>query len=137
MKKAIAMTLSASLLTAGCATSSGNISASYVSPMQYHAYECDQIMAEAGRIRVRVNELTGHLDQAANNDKMLVGVGLILFWPALLAVGGNKQQEMEFARLKGEYEALQSAAIQKRCQAAMATPASAIRPTSLPVDPPK
>jgi hypothetical protein len=83
--------------------------------MQYQQYDCEQIGAEINRIRVRVSQLGGRLDEAASNDKAIVGVGLILFWPALFAVGGTKQQEAEYARLKGEYEALEQAAIQKKC----------------------
>ena len=39
---------------------------------------------------------------------------MILFWPALFALGGTKQQEAEYARLKGEYDAVQQAAIAKK-----------------------
>ena len=44
-----------------------------------------------------------------------MGVGMILFWPALFALGGTKEQEAEYGRLKGEYEAIQQAAIAKKC----------------------
>ena len=46
---------------------------------------------------------------------MITGAGLILFWPALFFIGGTKEQEAEYARLKGEYEALDKVAIQKNC----------------------
>jgi len=55
------------------------------------------------------------LDQAAQNDAGIMAVGLILFWPVLFALGGTKQQEAEYARLKGEYDAAEQAAIQKKC----------------------
>jgi hypothetical protein len=60
-------------------------------------------------------QLGGCLDQAANNDKAIVGGGLILFWPALFMVGGTKAQEAEYGRLRGEFEAVQKAAIEKKC----------------------
>ena len=44
-------------------------------------------------------------------------VGLVLFWPALFALGGTKQQEAELARLKGEYDAVQATATSKKCAA--------------------
>ncbi|MFN5047768.1 hypothetical protein [Roseateles sp.] len=98
-----------------CSTASKDISAAYVSPMQYQAYDCQQLVAESQRIQSRYVELGGRLDQAASNDKALVGVGMILFWPALFALGGTKQQEAEYSRLKGEYEAVSQSSIQKRC----------------------
>lgn len=115
MKKTISLILCVSTALAGCATASKNIAASYVSPMQYQSYDCGQIASEAQRIQGRVNQLGGRLDEAASNDKMLTGVGLILFWPAFFALGGTKQQEAEYARLTGEYDAVQQAAVVRKC----------------------
>ena len=42
MKKIIAVVLSAAMLTA-CATAPDKIQASYVSPIQYYGYDCEQI----------------------------------------------------------------------------------------------
>jgi hypothetical protein len=39
---------------------------------------------------------------------------LVLFWPALFFIAGSDNAE-ELGRLKGEYEALQQAAIAKKC----------------------
>lgn len=128
MKKPIAVTLSASIALLGCATSSKDIAATYVSPMQYQSYDCDQIAGEVQRIQVRVNQLGGRLDEASSNDKAIVGVGAILFWPALFALGGTKQQEAEYARMKGEYDALQQAAVLKKCPGAVA-PAQPVPPS--------
>ena len=105
----------AAVLAAGCATASKDITTAYVSPMQYQGYSCEQIGLESQRIHSRVNQLGGRLDEAASNDKTITGVGVILFWPALFALGGTKGQEAEYARLKGEYEALQQAAVTKNC----------------------
>ena len=83
--------------------------------MQYNDYKCNQLTAESNRISSRVNQLSGRLEEAAQNDKALTGVGIILFWPALFALGGTKEQEAEYARLKGEYDAVQQSAILKEC----------------------
>lgn len=122
MKKIIASILSVTLVMAGCASSSKDVTAAYTSPLQYQNYNCEQINAETLRIQGRVVELGGRLDQAAANDKALVGVGLVLFWPALFALGGTKAVEGEYARLKGEHEALQKAAIEKKCVAPTPAP---------------
>ena len=45
-----------------------------------------------------------------------MGIGLILFWPTLFALeGGDGPEAAEYGRLKGEYEAIRSAALQKKC----------------------
>ena len=108
------------LLISGCATSSDKIAAAYVSPMQYQSYDCDQIAAEGSRLSQRVMSLQGQVDKAASNDKALTGVGAILFFPVLFALGGNQQQEAEYGRLKGEYEALQQSAVLKKCPGVIA-----------------
>lgn len=102
-------------LMAGCATASKEISSTYVSPVQYQPYDCQQLSAESQRIHGRVSQLGARLDEAASNDKAITGVGMILFWPALFALGGTKQQEADYARLMGEYDAVHQAAIAKKC----------------------
>lgn len=123
---------SAALVLAGCATASSGVATAYVSPLQFQSYDCQQISAEMQRIHVRVNQLAGRLDKAAENDKALVGVGVLLFWPALFALGGTKEQEAEYARLRGEYDALAKVANEKKCEVAAppASPAAPAAPTA-------
>lgn len=127
------------LLLSGCATASKDIASAYVSPLQFQNLDCQQVIAEQARISVRVNQLAGRLDQASSNDKALVGVGMILFWPALFALGGTKEQEAEYARLRGEYDALQKVAIEKRCAlpppagVTVTAPAATTAPQAIPV----
>jgi hypothetical protein len=112
--KFIASLLIPAFLSA-CATAGKDVSSTYVSPVQYSSFDCDQIRQEMLRTQTRANQLSGRLDEAASNDKAIVGVGMILFWPALFALGGTKQQEAELSRLKGEYDALSAAAVSKKC----------------------
>lgn len=120
MNKPAAVACIVAMTLQGCATASKDIASSYTSPMQYQSFDCAQLNAEAQRIQARVVQLGGRLDQAANNDKALVTVGVILFWPALFALGGTKEQEAEYARLKGESDAVQQEAIAKKCPGAVA-----------------
>jgi len=103
-------------MIAGCSTPPDKISASYVSPMQYVDYSCDQITHEMNRVQRQLVQVTGAQQKHANNDAVAMGVGLVLFWPALFFLAGADQKE-ELARIKGEYEALQQAAIQQDCEA--------------------
>lgn len=111
---ALAVSLSA------CTTAPKHIVPTSVSPLQYAQFDCAQLAAESARVRVRAAEVGGLLDQAASSDQAIAAVGMVLFWPALFFLGGNKQQEAEFARLKGEYAAIQQAAITMKCPGAVA-----------------
>lgn len=117
MKLNIVIASATAFALAGCATASKDIAPAYASPMQYQSYDCQQIAAENDRLAARVSQLGGRLDEAANNDKAIGVVGALLFWPALFALGGTKGQEAEYARIRGEHDALQQAAIQKKCGA--------------------
>jgi hypothetical protein len=108
----------------GCATASKDIAPTYTSPMAYQSYDCQQLAAETARIQGRVTQLGGRLDQAASNDKA-IGVGAIIFWPALFALGGTKAQEAEYASLSGQYEAVRQASIEKKCAGAVSVPTTA------------
>jgi hypothetical protein len=127
-------------MVAGCATASRDVPTAHVSPLQYGDYDCSQIAAEKSRVQTRLTQMGARLDEASSNDKALVGVGVLLFWPALFALGGTKEQEAEYGRLKGEYEALEKTAVQKNCtdpaapRELVATGASS--PASAPASPP-
>ena len=131
MRKLISTLLIVSVSLVGCATASKDIATNYVSPIQFQSYDCDQLQSETVRIQSRVSQLGGRLDEAASNDKAIVGVGMILFWPALFALGGTKQQEAEYARLKGEYEAMQQSSVHKRCFSSTTKAIRAERPLSV------
>lgn len=114
MKKVLSSFLALALIT-GCSTASKDIVPTYVSPLQYSDYDCDQLRAEIIRINTRVNTITGKLDKNRENDNMATGVTMVLFWPAVFFLGGTKEQEAEFARLKGESQAVEQVSIQKKC----------------------
>lgn len=44
-----------------------------------------------------------------------MGVGLIVFWPAVLMTKGNDENTAELARLKGQMDAIEETSIKKRC----------------------
>ena len=113
-KRVIAMLTVTSIL-AGCADHPDKIPATYTSPMQYDGYGCKQIGAEMQRVSSRVTELSGLQEKAASNSDVEMGVGLILFWPTLFFLDRNSAQAAEYGRLKGEFNALEQAGIQKNC----------------------
>jgi hypothetical protein len=113
-KKIVSVLCAASFLSA-CASRSDNISAAYVSPMQYSTYNCAQLSAEASRISSRAAQITGAQDSKATGDAVAMTVGLVIFWPALFFLKGDGTTAAEVARLKGEMEAIEQASVQKKC----------------------
>jgi hypothetical protein len=102
-------------LVAGCADKSQNVQSSYASPLQYQSYSCRQLSEEAARISGKVSQLAGIQDKNASNDAVAVGVTMIVFWPALFFLKGNKETKAELARMKGEMDAIEQASIKKNC----------------------
>ena len=112
-KKVLSIFLATGFI-AGCATSSDNITAKYVSPTQYNSFNCKQIEAEMIRVRNQVRTVANIQDDQATGDAVAMGVGLVIFWPALFFLIGDDKEE-ELGQLKGEYQALEQASIQKEC----------------------
>jgi hypothetical protein len=102
-------------LLSGCATQPKDIAPTYVSPLLYENLTCDQLIAEGQRVSGRAGELTGTQQKKADGDAVAMGVGLILFWPALFFIKGDKETAGEIGRLRGEMDAIQQASIRKNC----------------------
>ena len=97
---------------AGCASQPDTLATQHISPEQYQDLDCVQISMEMERTSQRISELYKSLKKTADDDAAQMGVGLILLWPTLFFLeGGDGPQAAEYSRLKGEYEALESAAI--------------------------
>ena len=114
MKKLTVLFIAA-LTLAACSKGSREITPTYVSPAQYSNYECDQIRQELVRVNGIANQMAGKLDDNKETDDAVTAAGIILFWPALFFLGGTSEEESEYARLRGEYNALEQASIQKKC----------------------
>ena len=111
---AILITLASLTLLAGCADKSSQISATYVSPLAYKSHDCDQLEQEYLRLQRRGSEIMKTQDDTASGDSVAMGVGLVLFWPALFFIDSDDSRE-EVGRIKGELEAVEQASIQKKC----------------------
>ena len=114
MKLAIAA-VAAGLLLTGCATSPTSIAPSYVSPTAYEAMSCKQLTEEAQRVSSRAAAATGVQNQRATTDAVAMGVGLVLFWPALFFIGGDKRNTAELASLKCQMAAIEEVNRTKNC----------------------
>ena len=113
MKKIL---LASVMMLAACASQPDKIQATDVSTLQYQKFDCHQLAAESARITQRASNLHGQLKKTADNDAVQMGVGLVLLWPTLFFLeGGDGPQAHEYARLKGERDAIERVAIQKKC----------------------
>ena len=110
----IAITIAATLALAGCATAPDQIAANYVSPVVFSGQTCGQLNAQAQQLNARLATATGQQAQQANSDAAMTAVALVLFWPAAFFIGGNDQGPA-IAQMRGEAEAIQSAAIARGC----------------------
>ncbi len=115
MKLKLFVTMVVCGLSSACASSSKDIAATYVSPIQYSSYSCRQIGEEASRLSSRAAVAAGVQDEKRTGDAIATTAAIVVFWPAAFFIGGDNAQTAELARLKGEMEALEQASIQKNC----------------------
>jgi hypothetical protein len=113
MNKTAAIT-ALSIALSGCAVASRGVPTSAVPYTQYRNYDCEMLANESERLAARIHNLGARLDEAAQNDQGIMAVSLLLFWPAAFALG-NKSQEAEYSYLKGQSDAVQQAAIMRKC----------------------
>lgn len=113
MKKLLTPVILMSFLTA-CATQPTEIVATPTPTSAYTGLSCNALVAEQNRIVQSVNTLTGAQKKKADSDAVAMGVGMLLFWPALFFLKGDDQAP-QLAAAKGQYDAIQSVSLQKGC----------------------
>ena len=74
-----------------------------------------QLADEARRVSSAAAAASGAQDSQATKDAVATTVGVIVFWPSLFFIGGDKQNAAELARLKGEIDAIEQSSIRKKC----------------------
>ena len=122
------------LALAGCATRAVDVLPAPANPADFLAWDCSRIDDEQDRVQQRAADVAYAVDELAGNNILALGVGLTVFWPAMLAMRPAGLEAAELARLKGRFEALQTAGRYKSCPAPGAD-LSPARAASLPVAP--
>ena len=120
--KVTTFALSLTFIVTGCATSPNEMTASYVSPLIYQSYDCQQLVMESDRVSRRVQSMHSKLAEKESDDSAKMAVGLILFWPALFFLDGDEDGAIEYKRLMGESEAVHQAAVAKKCDLRLLVP---------------
>ena len=119
---------------AGCATRAVDVLPAQANPADFLAWDCTRIDDEQDRVQQRAADVAYAVDELAGNNILALGVGLAVFWPAILAMRPAGFEAAELARLKGRFEALQTAGRYKSCPA-LGADLPAARAASLPVAP--
>jgi hypothetical protein len=78
-----------SVLLAGCAFSSTDITPTYVSPVQYQSYNQQQLALEAQSVSARAAALSGA--QNSQQDTIATTAAVVILWPAAFFVGGRSR----------------------------------------------
>jgi hypothetical protein len=110
--------VAAALLLAGCASRSVDVAAQPGNPAEFLAWSCERIVDEKDRVQLRAADVAYTVDERAGTNMLALGIGFSVFWPALLAARPAGVEAAELGRLKGRFEALQTASLAKQCPAA-------------------
>lgn len=121
-------------LVAACATRSDAIAPQRIDAAPLAALSCDALDDEADRVRVRAARVAYAVDERFGTNIVALGMGVSVFWPALLAMRPAGPDAVELAQLKGRDEALRALQLDKRCPPPPEL-LSAARAAALPVAP--
>lgn len=110
-----ALALTLALALAGCATRSSDVVPRPADPADFAGWSCARIDDEVDRVQQRAADVAYAVDERAGNNIIALGVGVAIFWPAILAMRPPGPEADELARLKGRYEALRQASSARGC----------------------
>ena len=133
MALALTLVLGAAALQ-GCATSSDAVMPRATDVAAYRGWDCERLFDEVDRVQQRAADVAYAVDSRVGNNMIALGLGVTVFWPALLAVRPDGAEAEELGQLKGRFEALRSALTQQSCPpppAAMAARRQAALPVAM------
>jgi hypothetical protein len=102
-------------LLAGCASRAVDVKPAPASPADFARWDCAGIDEELDVVQQHAADVAYSVDERAGNNIIALGVGIGIFWPAILAMRPDGLDAAELAQLKGRYEALQVASQRKGC----------------------
>ena len=108
------VTLFASLV-AGCATPSADIVPLPGDPAAYAGWDCERIFGASDLVRHQAVDVAYAVDSRVGSNLVALGLGVTMFWPALLAMRPDGPEALELADLKGRDAALRTAAALRPC----------------------
>ena len=115
MREFATLALACAIALSGCAKKPSQITPTYVDPAQYRTLDCDQLALSAQNISRQAAQSVGVQQKNADNDAAMVGVGIILFWPALFFTSRDAATETNLAYLRGSMLAIEQVNNEKKC----------------------
>jgi len=112
-----ALAAAAAVVTAGCAARSADVRPLRTNPTDFAGWDCERLDAEVLRVQRRAAEVAYSFDERAGTNIIALGVGLTVFWPALLTMRQPGVEAQELASLKGRFDVLQAVAVGRQCPA--------------------
>ena len=117
---------------AGCATRAVDVSPKPDDPAAYAAWDCERLFEATDQVQLQAADVAYAVDTVVGNNMVALGLGVTVFWPALLAMQPDGPEAAQLADLKGRFEALRSVAAARPCGAAPLA-MTARRQAALPV----
>ena len=102
-------------LLAACATRSDDVLPQATDPAAFAAWSCYALYDEADRVRQLAAQVAYAVDERSGNNIVMLGLGVTVFWPALLAMRPGGPDAQALAKLRGQDEALRAAQTQRAC----------------------
>jgi hypothetical protein len=103
------------LLGGGCATRSDDVRPRATDPAAYSGWDCSRLHDEIDAVQQRAADVAYAVDSRVGNNMIALGLGVTVFWPALLAMRPDGLDAEQLAELKGRYEALRSVTARRAC----------------------
>ena len=99
----------------GCGTPAVDARPEATNPADFAAWSCGRIDDELDVVQQRATDIAYAVDERAGSNIMALGVGVSVYWPALLAMRPAGLEAADLARLKDRYEALRTASLARGC----------------------
>ncbi len=84
-------------------------------PAAYASWDCERIFGESDLVRHQAIDVAYAVDSRVGSNLVALGLGVTMFWPALLAMRPDGPEAVELADLKGRDAALRTAAALRPC----------------------
>lgn len=104
-----------SLGIAACATTAQDVPAKTVPMTAYNMYKCKDLASEYQRVNLAADAVAERIDQGLLKERFKMGVGVVLFWPALLLIDDQTEHHQQLANLKGERKTLSESLKARGC----------------------
>ena len=113
-RRAVLLACMVSLLAA-CASRSIEVAPKPTDPAAYVTWDCDRLHDEIDAVQFRAADVAYAVDARAGNNLIALGLGVTVFWPALLAMRPDGPEAEQLAELRGRYEALNVVSARRAC----------------------